>query len=56
MNYVLREQIKDNGMNYTLEKKMKDVARTACSCVRGMRKVTKFPEDRMSVRPDCSSI
>jgi hypothetical protein len=43
-------------MNYILEKKMKDMARIRCSCLRGMRKFTKFSEDRMSVRLDCSSI
>jgi hypothetical protein len=40
-------------MNHMLEKKMKDMAKTRCSCLRGLRKFTKFSEDRMSVRIDC---
>jgi hypothetical protein len=44
-------------MNYVLEEQMKDTVRTRCSCLRGLRKVTKFlSEDRMSVRLDCSSV
>jgi len=43
-------------MNYMLEKMMKDIVRTRCSCLRGLRKFTKFSEDRIHVRLDCSSI
>jgi len=43
-------------MNYMFRKRMKDMARTRCSYLRGLRRVTKFSENRMSVRLDCSSI
>jgi hypothetical protein len=42
-------------MNYMLGEQMKDMVRTRCSCLRGMRKVTKFSEDKMAVRLDCCS-